>query len=816
MKTGFYSSAKIFTLISILFLISSCDSFFSNNEKPSNNLITEDEIQVASETISSSGGTVIVDDPSSEIDGMEIMVPEGSYSGSRTFKISTAAITSHNLGQYFNPITPLIQIENGSGYADSILEVTIPITIEDDEIPLGFYYDEIAGTLESIPIKDYTNKSITLFTRHFMPASELSSNDKGLKGIKIDATANLVISSIKESFIEGKQIISSGFKIGVDNWEFVNNGSYLASGGHCAGQNLGAAWYYFEKKLKGEPKLNGRFSTLSNIDQDNAIGYRFCSVLQKDYSDEYGVFRSINWKYISKNQDLDKVKWLSIAGAMLTTGEPQLLGIYTTIDDNKDGIPDTHPDGELKYGGHSIICYQISVKDGKLYICDPNYPNDGQVVEFSNGKFKPYIGKANGQAPSESYEYVTWNAKTALIDWPNAGKRYSQLEDSIIGTVAPNKFPDYTIWVTGENNIKLKDGYTTDSDTFRCIVESPNIELAYDKNSKNLTDFTMYDNEGSVISKWEKKIAGAYTILKPGLNRIGIYITGDRESAKYKDNNNVEHYIPLFIDFKWYNIYYSQLKISPDHIVGEPDKDIEITAMSYKTAPKDAKYVWNFGDGTKEVTVKNDSIVTHKFSKEGDFTVTVDLYDNSTNKIVGHAAAEASIVKGILGELQKCPGVDINFQPKLVYQCKYLPLFRPMGSTSPPDGIKATPIVWNGTSFSVDYSYSATDGTGKPYSRKGSISGTLSADGLTLLKLKANEKLIFTSGYSTDQSLSVENLTLDKNLYERDYLTFASYGTDIEDNVVSFSMKYDEDDYSCSTTSADYTTEDAWLQVSFR
>jgi hypothetical protein len=59
--------------------------------------------------------------------------------------------------------------------------------------------------------------------------------------------------------------------------------------------------------------------------------------------------------------------------------------------------------------------------------------------------------------------------------------------------------------------------------------------------------------------------------------------------------------------------------------------------------------------------------------------VTVDLYDNTTNKLVGHAETEASIAKGILSELQKCDGFDINFSPELIYNCNYSLMYRPIG-----------------------------------------------------------------------------------------------------------------------------------------
>jgi len=793
-------------------IFNSCESFFPGKEKPSKNLIIEDEVEVAKESVSPSGGTVTVNDPSSEIDGMEIMVPEGSYSNSRTFKITTATITSHNLGEYFNPITPLIQIENGSGYADSIMEITIPISIEDGEIPLGFYYDEITGRLEAFPVKDYTNNSITLLTRHFMPASELRGDDEGLKGIKIDATSNLVVSSLAESVINMKAIISSGFKIGEDNWEFVNRGSYIAPGGHCAGQNMTTMWYYFEKKLKGESNLFNRFSTLSGKDFDNAIGYRFCSVIHQDLVWE-GTFIDLFEKYIDKNQKLDKMKWYMIAGAMLTTGEPQGIGIYMTLDNDNDGKPDTYQNGKNKYAGHDLICYQIGINDGKLYICDPNYPNDSQVIEFKNEKFSPYNGKTESDASSYFFPYITWYAKTAYIEWPQIGKRYKELVDSTIGTVAPNTFPEYTIWISnadGEVIESLTDGMSIDYDTVKFVVECPDAERAWAVDDRLLITFTINDEKGETISNLKGKGINSVK-LKPGLNKLGFYICSQKNDKFYMSGAKKVYY-DKYIDYKYYNIYYSKLKIYPDPIVGEPNEDIEITAMSFGTAPKDAKYVWDFGDGTKPVTVKNDSIVKHKFPKEGDFEVVLDMYDNSTNKLVGHAFAEANIANGILSRLQKYQWVEIMFSAEEQNTNNEFIDFSVLWlDNSPPWGVKSGyPIKWNGASFSVSYDYNYTDFDGNNSFNKGSFTATLSANGLIIKSFEAHETSSNNLFGGTDyDDIAVTDIPYNPDYEYDDYNPrFEIRGSKIASHVSSYSQRLVDSETEIISTNVVYSEDD--------
>ena len=45
--------------------------------------------------------------------------------------------------------------------------------------------------------------------------------------------------------------VDSGFRPGVDDWQFTNYGSYVAPTGHCEGQSVSAIWYYVNQRLGG-------------------------------------------------------------------------------------------------------------------------------------------------------------------------------------------------------------------------------------------------------------------------------------------------------------------------------------------------------------------------------------------------------------------------------------------------------------------------------------------------------------------------------------------------------------------------------------
>ncbi|HPR30959.1 MAG TPA: PKD domain-containing protein [Prolixibacteraceae bacterium] len=616
-------------LFGLAFLLS-CTSF-DPAPKPSRNLEIGEEVEIATQSIPSGGGTVLVNAPESEIDGMEIIVPPGSYKASRTFKISTAPITSDKLGANFNPLTPVIQVDNGGGYAETPMEVTIPVTLPEGEFPIGFFYNEISGSLEGLPLLNYFSTSVTVLTRHFMSESEIRSEwDENLKGapLAMNASANMLVASVNVNDLERKSIIESGFIPGTDDWEFTNLGSYKAPHGHCAGQSMTAMWYYYEKKLNKEPALFHRFDLLNDklkpsfMWMDNPLGYRFSSVIQNDFNFDGWINSLWMQSYIPE------LTFKTFAAAMFVTGQPQSVLIRNS-------------QGE---GGHAMIVYKVDYNGGKLHIADPNYPNNRdfntgvesiRTITLENGAFKPYLIGLSAQSNSLSMDEIGFAGKTSYISWGQIGKRYSEVLDSTIGNVAPNTFPAYTIRFLSANSgwMELKDNTVFDNDSIFLWVEDHKTGYSYNIGGKWYFEFDAFNEKGEKIDI-DRNLKDDLIILKPGLNKIGIFV-----HVKYSNNAGG------FVDFKWVNIVFSKLKIEPDPILEEPGKRVKLTVRSWGTAPARAKYVWNFGDGTKEQTVNRDSTVQHTFANEGLYDVTVTLYNAQTNEQVGMAKANAYIAK---------------------------------------------------------------------------------------------------------------------------------------------------------------------------
>lgn len=603
------------------------------------NLTTGSFTDLSTSTIGTSVTTIKISKPNTPVDGIQITIPANSYTSNPTLKISYAEIKSHQFGANFNPISPLISITLDGGYSNQLMSLTIPVTIPAGHIPLGFYVDDVTGKLEGIPFSSIGTNSITLLTRHFLPASKLKSGDINLKSTA-PTGANIFISSISESMLKGHPIISTGFKPGLDDWEFVNDGSYIAPKGQCAGQSITAMWYFLEKKQTSGNLFN-KFSDNTTLWQDNARGYRFCSVIHMDL-DQNNFYNSILKDYIRYNENLDKLKFNTIAGIMLLTGEPCYISIA-----RQNGI---NINGDPIYAGHALVCYQVDPIEGKLYIADPNIPGIGQTIQLVNDKFSPYLAKQNGKDVSAPFPYISYLAKSLFIEWNKIGARYDEITNNSIGNISPNAFPPYTIWVKDKTaNFELKDGITVTKDTLTTYVECPTAEEFITENGKRIISSEVYGADGQIKSKqsspgvkyWSLSTS-SIVILTPGTNKLGYAIIGWKPNELY--NNSTER-VPLFIDFKWITINNIPLIIEPNPLSGEINKSCSWTAKTKGTAPKSAKYIWDFGDGSAQLTNQNDSTASYTYTKEGTFNIKVELYDNSTNKKVTEASSIAKIAK---------------------------------------------------------------------------------------------------------------------------------------------------------------------------
>ncbi len=485
-------------------MLGGCDQNPTDGSEPT--IVTGSNVEVATRSLPSSGGIITIATVGSPINGMEIDVPAGAYSDARTFHISQAPITGHEFGPDFNPLTPLITIENGGGYSDDPITVTIPVKVPAGHFAMPFMYDQGTGRLEALPLVYADSTQVSFITRNFQH-STTAAFGKGTAG---GPRSSILISSTDAATLDGT--FDSGFEMGIDNCQFVNWGSYVEPDGHCGGQSIATMWYYSTRKKNGSPGLYGLFDN-DGVERTPAIWYddvhlyRFCSIVQTRQN-----WNSLNIKYFEdKSWERDLATYRSIAFAIRETGDPQCIYLSD--------------DGPV---GHAIIAYRTS--NGKIMVCDPNYPEQEKreiVFDRRLGDFEPYNSGSTAGSVGTKYFNIHCAANSALIDWNELEELWKKV---LNGTIGDDVFPAVRIKVRDMNNdyVPLTDGMK--------VPTHMTIDVSADAFEPQFRVFD-FATQG-IITDNDRDFK-----LPPGKQRIGIYYKGPGDFW----NSN-------YIGFKWFNV----------------------------------------------------------------------------------------------------------------------------------------------------------------------------------------------------------------------------------------------------------------------
>ncbi len=736
--------------ISTLLLLLSCkDSSgpLSPGNGGSENITIGDVIDVFSQSVGTEGGTIKVNKPGDPLDGMEIIVQSNSFSTSKTFKISRAEIKGHKLGQYFNPITQMIKVAYEGGFSEKIIRLKIPIKLPQNHFAMGFFYDKSTGEVEGLPIENLNDSSITICTRHFT-SNSAQRTEKVNKFGAVEIIGDIIISSINESVLNTTNIIESGFAPGKDDWEFVNWGSYIATAGHCAGQAITAIWYYIEKAKKGAGSLFGKYDKFTaanrpdSLWQDNPLGYRFASTIQQDMKFDSWV-EEMDLQFTTPN-----LTFKAFALSMLETNQPQLVCIRKIT-------PDT--------AGHAMIIYKIDYRNGILYVSDPNYPNnrasDGlgtyseRKIQFVNNKFNPYNSALNAGAPTSDFQQIGFFGKTAFINWEKINARWLEFEWKTIGQ---DRFPNYTLYIDNTSGNVLTDTLTYDKDTLKIVCKSTECAQWF-LGTDHLQWIQLYNEQGNYLANIVPP--GVLKIpLVPGINRVGVYTEGAYAQNKWG-----------YIDFKWLTVNYTQatqpkLIITPNPLDGLKNKKYKFTAaLQGATLPVKPKYVWSMDGSSPTKTVYGDNTLTYKYTSIGNKSINVSLSDSAAGAPFYYGSAQANIREAAT-----------NYEYLITSYLLYLRFtadmtFNPENAVSSELSIstdyytyKQYDLVWDGNSFSINYTYSIPPTTpgGDSIFVNGNFNGTISSDGQTLLTFSAYEHREAAYGYLRNQTINLANVPM--------------------------------------------------------
>ena len=441
---------------------------------------------VAADTVSPSGGEVAIE--GGPLAGLTIEVPSGAYVTTTPFEVTLTDIASNTYGEAVTPLTPMITVANGGGYAEAPLQVRIPVRIPEGMFALAFYAD--GDRLEAIPVLEESADHISIVTRHF---------------------SSFFVSAIEYALLPDS--VGTGYRVQEDNWQFTNYGTYPRPNGICTGMSLSSIWYFLEQKAS-DGQLWNRWDDDGKQDTpgfwyDDAFALRWATKVhsQMDWS---ARLRTIAWK---ARTGYARLQYDAFRYAMYVTGEPQLEEMWDANGGN----------------GHAMVVYAQT--PGSLWVADPNYPKDLREIRFdeATGEFGPYSSGTDAQAIASGneveYREFILTAKSSIFDWSTIGVLYGQMQAGVVGA---GLFPPYQIQVA----TTLDDGSTlVEQLTSGYLTSLPTLTLGVNPTF----DATVYLYKGTSEQAWglfEANATASFVSmpLVPGANSIGIGIMGGPNS----------------------------------------------------------------------------------------------------------------------------------------------------------------------------------------------------------------------------------------------------------------------------------------------
>ncbi len=373
---------------------------------------------LSTRSVGASGGTVVISDGASPLNGLEIDVSNGAANEEINFSVSLAGVVSvTGLPESTAVRSGLINItatgsDEWNTYAmfDKAVRVTLPYDNSSDDI-VSFYVLNEDGSLEPVGLEsqDETAGTITFLTRTFSNSADdnVSVNTSSVRAATRAASATflgyIAVGIASQKWADWTNFgmdVNTGFTAANNGWYIPNYGAFYKSsrGGNCMGM-VGFAKYYYKKQHS--PKFYSNYRDAENTSTwlDDDIAIQLASRVHNGMSDIWNQFVSGE---LNEQTPSSLAVARSLVGAMYVTGHPALLYILQAL----------NVDGTTQFSGaHAIMVYRADIDaSGNItfYVYDPNHPNsDSRRIVYTSGTgFASYLSGTTAAASTYSYNYL--------------------------------------------------------------------------------------------------------------------------------------------------------------------------------------------------------------------------------------------------------------------------------------------------------------------------------------------------------------------------------------------------------------------------
>jgi hypothetical protein len=343
-------------------------------------------------------GNLVVRKADSTLNGLTLAADPGVFPAGTAFTVRSQPIISHSYGSAVQPISPLITVDNNAVAPEGLLQISIPISLPVGFTVLALAYNRATGKLQVLTPLAQTNTALTVAVAHLVPpmAMGMTATTSGLDLFVVQ------VPTLPDA-------IDSGFRPGVDNWQFANDGTTPTPGGQCLGNCISEAFYYVARKPVQQRALYNRYDNSSGTTptptfwNDDTLGLRLAAAAHRSQGQEWSQYLRQAGDHFGSQAAL--LNWQACRYGLFLSRQPQLLSLYDAA--NRQ---------------HAVLVYRCTAH--ALYFADPYYPmNVVRMTTFAGANFTAYDGYTGFMFLSQH-----------VIDWPAVQALWAALDAGTVGT----------------------------------------------------------------------------------------------------------------------------------------------------------------------------------------------------------------------------------------------------------------------------------------------------------------------------------------------------------------------------------------------
>ena len=591
-------------------------------------------------TVPATGGTLSYRLAGDSLSGVSLTVFDSTFQGPSRFRIVADRSTHVPLPPNVRQMGPVFVVGMDSAFAARPIALRLPARGQ-DAVVAAFFYDPASGTLEGIPLVARDDSSIVIISRHFrtdqlmVNARASATARPGLSRLAAPAFGQVLIVGVTAPRTVITAPVTTGFSVGADNWEFVNNGTYPDPGGICSGMSVTSMYYY--SQLRGQGRLYHHFDTFNGLEWDDPVGEAIATQIQHQSNwqtlwGNIGVILNF-WLPPGASGQYDQLAYESLALTMQVTRQPQYLAIYSS----------NHK------AGHAIVAY--GVNNGAIPFADPNYPATPRTATYdvTLASFDPIPLSTNASAPTLLFPNVYFVGTSAMINTTSIAATFAAAaQGTILGQVFPRPVREYfdvssSTWAAVPSGDSIKTTHRQLALRTRCPSGCPLVTPRFDRITTVVRDTA---NNVLALDPVYADTAAVF-VFGRGLGSFRVswenFVDGVAAGPDLPPEDPASNYSQSYVGQTFLTVVTIPFFIKPGPAIGAPNVDITFTASSGSLPVATSTYVWDFGDGTPVVSKLADSVVKHHWAKAGTYTMTAELRDSKGQQL---AADQTTVTIG--------------------------------------------------------------------------------------------------------------------------------------------------------------------------